>query len=83
MYLKHCCALCEALVEPNVRLLYSGTNKFAYALSVVLEDDSRSFFFFVSTLISCHNFMWQSRVEMKGYSVAYFNRTAAFEVPYC
>ena len=25
--------------------------------------------------------MWQSRVEMEGYSVAYFNRIAAFEAP--
>ena len=30
-YLKHCCSLCEALVETKVHLLYSGTNKFAYA----------------------------------------------------
>ena len=27
--------------------------------------------------------MWQSRVEIEGYSVAYFNRIAAFEAPYC
>ena len=26
--------------------------------------------------------MWQSRVEIEGYSVTYFNRIAAFEVPY-
>ena len=26
--------------------------------------------------------MWQSRVEIEGYSVAYFDRIAAFEVPY-
>ena len=25
--------------------------------------------------------MWQSRVEIKGYSVMYFNRIAAFEAP--
>ena len=27
--------------------------------------------------------LWQSRVELKDYSVAYFDRIAAFEVPYC
>ena len=26
--------------------------------------------------------MWQSRVEIKGYSIAYFNSMAAFEAPY-
>ena len=26
--------------------------------------------------------MWQSRVEIKGYSVAYFDRIAAFKAPY-
>ena len=26
--------------------------------------------------------MWQSRVEIQGYSVAYFDRFAAFEAPY-
>ena len=26
--------------------------------------------------------MWQSRVEIEGYSVAYFDRIAAFETPY-
>ena len=26
--------------------------------------------------------MWQSRVEIKGYSVAYFNHITAFEAPY-
>ena len=26
--------------------------------------------------------MWQSRVEIEVYSVAYFDRNAAFEVPY-
>ena len=26
--------------------------------------------------------MWQSRVEIKGYSVAYFDHIAVFEVPY-
>ena len=26
--------------------------------------------------------MWQSRVEIEGYSVAYFDLIAAFEVPY-
>ena len=28
----------------------------------------------------CH--MWQSRVEIEGYSVAYFDCIAAFEAPY-
>ena len=27
-------------------------------------------------------YMWQSRVEIEGYSVMYFDRIAAFEVPY-
>ena len=27
--------------------------------------------------------MWQSRVEIEGYSVAYFDRIAAFKAPYC
>ena len=26
--------------------------------------------------------MWQSHVEIEGYSIAYFDRIAAFEVPY-
>ena len=26
--------------------------------------------------------MWQSHVEIEGYSVAYFDRIAAFEAPY-
>ena len=26
--------------------------------------------------------MWQSRVEIEGYSVAYFDRIATFEAPY-
>ena len=26
--------------------------------------------------------MWQSRVEIEGYSVAYFDHIAAFDVPY-
>ena len=26
--------------------------------------------------------IWQSRVEIKGYSVTYFDRIAAFEAPY-
>ena len=28
-------------------------------------------------------YMWQSRVEIEGYSVAYFDRIAAFEALYC
>ena len=28
------------------------------------------------------NYMWQSRVEIEGYSVAYFDRIVAFEAPY-
>ena len=27
-------------------------------------------------------YMWQSRVEIEGYSVAYFDRIVAFEAPY-
>ena len=27
-------------------------------------------------------YLWQSRVEIEGYSVAYFDRIAAFEAPY-
>ena len=27
--------------------------------------------------------MWQSRVEIEGYSVVYFDCIAAFEVPFC
>ena len=29
-----------------------------------------------------HMYMWQSCVEIEGYSVLYFDRIAAFEVPY-
>ena len=29
-----------------------------------------------------HSHLWQSRVEIEGYSVAYFDRIAAFEAPY-
>ena len=32
-------------------------------------------------LVSLH--IWQSRVEIEGYSVAYFDRIVAFEAPYC
>ena len=28
-------------------------------------------------------YMWQSRVEIEGYSVTHFERIAAFEVLYC
>ena len=28
-------------------------------------------------------YMWQSRVEIEGYSVAHFDRITAFEAPYC
>ena len=31
---------------------------------------------------SVKRYMWQSRVEIEGYSVAYFDRLAAFEAPY-
>ena len=31
---------------------------------------------------SWHTYMWKSHIEIKGYSVAYFNRIAMFEVPY-
>ena len=34
----------------------------------------------INTTIHVH--MWQSRVEIEGYSVVYFDRIAAFEVPY-
>ena len=27
--------------------------------------------------------MWQSRVEIEGYSIAYFESIVAFEAPYC
>ena len=27
--------------------------------------------------------MWQSRVEIKGYSIVYIDCIAAFKVPYC
>ena len=30
----------------------------------------------------CELYMWQSRVEIEGYSVAYFERIAAFKAPY-
>ena len=58
-YLKHCCSLCEALVETKLRLLYSATNKFAYALIECCIGGCKPLFFFVSALISCHNYMWQ------------------------
>ena len=45
------------------------------------------FFFFavfdwVSPLYLSALHMWQSRVEIEGYSVAYFDRIPVFEVPY-
>ena len=36
----------------------------------------------VPTVSKSHSHMSQSRVEIEDYSVAYFNRIAAFEVPY-
>ena len=33
-------------------------------------------------IFSCVTYMWQSRVEIEGYSVAYFDRIVAFEAPY-
>ena len=30
----------------------------------------------------CNNHLWQSRVEIEGYSIAYFDRIAAFKAPY-
>ena len=35
------------------------------------------------TLNSKRVYLWQSRVEIEGYSVTYFDRIAAFEVLYC
>ena len=32
-------------------------------------------------MLTC-KYMWQSRVEIEGYSVEYFERIAVFEVPY-
>ena len=34
-------------------------------------------------IISVAKNMWQSHVEIKGYSVAYFDRITVFEAPYC
>ena len=34
------------------------------------------------TNVSRQYYMWQSRVEFEGYSVAYFDRIVAFEAPY-
>ena len=33
-------------------------------------------------IMNCKLHMWQSRVEIEGYSVAYFERIVAFEAPY-
>ena len=40
--------------------------------------------FIYSSLVCCSHilYMWQSHVEIKGYSVTYFNYIAAFKVPY-
>ena len=37
----------------------------------------------ITTYIHACSYMWQSRVEIEDYSVAYFNRIAVFKVPYC
>ena len=34
-------------------------------------------------LINNRLYVWQSRVEIEGYSVAYFDCIVAFEAPYC
>ena len=47
-YLKRWCSLCEALVETKVRLLYSATNKFAYASIECCIGGCKPLFFFVS-----------------------------------
>ena len=39
--------------------------------------------FFVRCVTCGTSYLWQSCVEMKGYSVAYFDRIIAFEAPYC
>ena len=36
----------------------------------------------LSFITHWHIHMWQSRVEIEGYSVAYFDRIAAFKAPY-
>ena len=44
--------------------------------------DNMSIFTVINIVVD-HINMWQSRVEIEGYSVAYFDRIAAFKAPYC
>ena len=39
-------------------------------------------YMYVRAYMSADGTMWQSRVEIEGYSVTYFDRIAAFEAPY-
>ena len=74
-----------------IKTLWAGTNlrklrKFLPAklssYMVYSDETDQAFIQVCMYLIKIYQ-MWQSRVEIEGYSVAYFDHMAAFEAPYC
>ena len=83
------CKHSKAGGEESLRILISYyvfvfhityTNKWLKALILSVIQTFWLFEFFVVLLRVDH--MWQSRVETEGYSVAYFDRIAAFKALY-
>ena len=62
----------------NIRRL----NKLKHITAAVFYHRSYMYDHYIYIYIYIYIYMWQSCVEIKGYSVAYFDRIAAFEVPY-
>ena len=49
-------------------------------INVIILSSNRSLELLGPHILELH--MWQSRVEIEGFSIAYFNRIAVFEAPY-
>ena len=76
-------------IVSRIKTLWAGTNlrKLRKFLPVKLSSytvysDETDQAFIQVYLIKIYQ-MWQSRVEIEGYSVAYFDHMAAFEASYC
>ena len=81
--------------EPHLYHVWSGRENDAWNMHGRMHTTGRSVHVYVYMYL-CVNLpfhehvqsninpmdMWQSRVEIEGYSVAYFDRIAAFEAPY-
>ena len=47
-----------------------------------IQEQNVTAMFIVACWLANYLHMWQSRVEIEGYSVTYFDRIAAFKAPY-